>query len=418
MRVLWITPNVPELFRSAKTGKLNRGSGGWLDTAIEGLSVHIELYILIINNEFDEGILNQDGVTFRTINYRSGVFDPSSALNVKLKKTIFEIKPDIVDFQGLEFCYASIAVELSNHFQIIGTLQGIAFEIYREYCGGFIKRDIEQNTTFVERLMKRSLFQQREKMKVRAQHELKAIKNIKTFCGRTFWDKNYIKNLVPDSNYYHIPRISKPIFHENRWTKKALDEKVLKVFVSQAHVPYKGLHDIIVASYILSNRINKKILIKVAGRSSFVKKKMGYYIPTSYGRIIQKLRKKYMKNIEITFLGSLDATNYSAELLTSHMYVQASYVENSPNGLREALLSGVPSVASDVGGTRSIIQNNKCLTYKKGDVVELSDAMSAICQEIEKHPTEKPFSSNKLSEVTPSEIIQTYLRCYEDTLGQ
>lgn len=39
------------------------------------------------------------------------------------------------------------------------------------------------------------------------------------------------------------------------------------------------------------------------------------------------------------------------------MYVHPAYIDNSPNALCEAMLLGVPCIASYVGGIPSIIQN-------------------------------------------------------------
>ena len=42
-------------------------------------------------------------------------------------------------------------------------------------------------------------------------------------------------------------------------------------------------------------------------------------------------------------------------LLKANVFVQASSIENSPNSLGEAMLLGVPCVASNVGGTSDML---------------------------------------------------------------
>ena len=44
-------------------------------------------------------------------------------------------------------------------------------------------------------------------------------------------------------------------------------------------------------------------------------------------------------------------------LMTADVYVQVSHIENSPNSLCEAMLAGVPVVASYPGGTASRVQD-------------------------------------------------------------
>ena len=57
----------------------------------------------------------------------------------------------------------------------------------------------------------------------------------------------------------------------------------------------------------------------------------------------------------IKFTGYLNAEKYKEELLKSNVYVQASSVENSSNSLGEAMILGVPCVASYVGGTPDML---------------------------------------------------------------
>ena len=47
------------------------------------------------------------------------------------------------------------------------------------------------------------------------------------------------------------------------------------------------------------------------------------------------------------------------QYLNCNVFVSASTIENSPNSVGEALLLGVPVVASDVGGVSSIATHNE-----------------------------------------------------------
>jgi glycosyltransferase involved in cell wall biosynthesis len=46
-------------------------------------------------------------------------------------------------------------------------------------------------------------------------------------------------------------------------------------------------------------------------------------------------------------------------LLKSHVFVQTSSIENSPNSLGEAMLLGMPCVASSVGGTADMLRDKE-----------------------------------------------------------
>ncbi|MEE0726992.1 MAG: glycosyltransferase, partial [Clostridium saudiense] len=79
----------------------------------------------------------------------------------------------------------------------------------------------------------------------------------------------------------------------------------------------------------------------------------------TYGNYIQSLIKKYDLSHNIEFCGMLDAENMKRVLLESNVFVSASSLENSSNSLGEAMLLGVPCIASDVGGCADMIQHKK-----------------------------------------------------------
>ena len=59
----------------------------------------------------------------------------------------------------------------------------------------------------------------------------------------------------------------------------------------------------------------------------------------------------------VEFLGSLSAEQMKQEFLQANVFVLPSTVENSPNSLGEAMLLGLPCIASDVGGVSSLLEN-------------------------------------------------------------
>ena len=75
----------------------------------------------------------------------------------------------------------------------------------------------------------------------------------------------------------------------------------------------------------------------------------------------------------IDWLGRLDAEQLVAELLGAAVFAYPSHIDNSPNALCEALLVGVPTVASYVGGVPSLIDDGReGLLYPDGDPYALA----------------------------------------------
>lgn len=117
---------------------------------------------------------------------------------------------------------------------------------------------------------------------------------------------------------------------------------------------------------------------------------------TSYGFYLQTLVHKYGLEKNIQFVGNLNELEIKDMYLKSHVYVNASALENSSNSIGEAQLLGVPVVASFVGGTDTIVKNNETgLLYPSDDVVRLAAEVVKIFND-----------ANLACELSKKEIIQ------------
>ena len=74
---------------------------------------------------------------------------------------------------------------------------------------------------------------------------------------------------------------------------------------------------------------------------------------------MQGLIEKYGLKDHITFLGYLSEEQMHEQLLKSNVFVSASAIENHSTALGEAMISGVPSVASCVGGLQEMISHGE-----------------------------------------------------------
>ena len=98
------------------------------------------------------------------------------------------------------------------------------------------------------------------------------------------------------------------------------------------------------------------MMIKIAGINIF----NGNLIKgNSYGNYIKELIKQYQLDPNIEFLGSINAEKLKETLLESNLFICSSSIENSSNSLGEAMLLGVPCIASAVGGNVDMIENAK-----------------------------------------------------------
>ena len=119
----------------------------------------------------------------------------------------------------------------------------------------------------------------------------------------------------------------------------------------------KGLNVAIEALYILK-KYYPNIRLYVAG-SNFIKcdtlkEKLSI---STYGIFIKKLIDKYNLNENIRFTGPLDEEKMTEQYLKCNIFLSCSSIENSSNSVCEAMLLGVPIVASYVGGVTSLMDD-------------------------------------------------------------
>lgn len=76
------------------------------------------------------------------------------------------------------------------------------------------------------------------------------------------------------------------------------------------------------------------------------------------------------------FPGWVHGPSKASYLAKADIFILPSYSEGMPNSLMEAMASGIPSIATDVGAVKDLITNNESgLVIKVGDVKAISNAI-------------------------------------------
>jgi glycosyltransferase involved in cell wall biosynthesis len=104
-------------------------------------------------------------------------------------------------------------------------------------------------------------------------------------------------------------------------------------------------------------------------------------------RLTCKVRKvDDLAGLNIRLLGTLTEEAVADQLMHSDAYVQVSHIENSPNSVCEAMLAGVPVIASLAGGTGSLLRDGEHgVLLQDGDPYALAGAMREALEQPEKH---------------------------------
>ncbi len=324
-----------------------------------------------------------DGITY--YGFRENLNHPETydgTVENRFHVILDDFKPDIVHIFGTEFPHTLAVIRaFGRPERVLLGIQGVCGAIAREYMAG-IPEEVQASTTFRDRLKEDSLRQQQEKYKARAEYERESIMLTGNITGRTAFDKKETSDINPDARYFEMNETMRPSFYMGKWSEKKAEPH--SIFLSQGDYPLKGFHFVLQAMPAILAKYPDAHLY-VAGNNIIGKgkSKYPYFLRASaYGKYIKSLIGKNKLKKKVTMLGILDEQAMKEQFLKSSVFVCPSVVENSPNSLGEAMLLGVPVVASKTGGIPSMLNENKDgLLFEKGNPEDLAAKIIQIWDE-------------------------------------
>lgn len=357
MRLLWIC-NVPSIEASQKFDIKQLNVGGWLT----GLSISIskekdiELFYTFPLSGIKEITYRYDGVikyiAVPKKNMKSEKYDRN--FEIYFARLGQDIKPDIVHIFGTEYPHSLSAANVFDKNTTVISIQGMTSIYAMHYFSGLPIKILKRKTLF-ELIKKDSIFNQRNKFMIRGNFENQVVSNAKYIVGRTEWDKACTYFLNPKRHYFHCNETLRDPFYLDKWSIEKIER--YSIFISQATSPIKGFHHLLDAVALLIRKY-PNIKIYVSGIDLFKKKKMfGINIKKTYTKYILSKITSYELTNNITFVGSLNENEMKERFLKSNVFVSPSSIENSPNSLGEAMILGIPSISSFVGGVPTMLEH-------------------------------------------------------------
>lgn len=360
MKVLWIV-NIALPEAAKLIGEKGTPFGGWLIKSSQYLAYEEDVELVILFPK--KGIRGYKKIKGNKIDYYA--FEPIKTNNKEslrdnkiLEEIILDVKPDIVHIYGTEMPHSLAMINICNKHQIktVISIQGLV-SIIAKHMQANLPIKVICGCTFRNIIKGDNVLGLSKKFKESGRIEIEALKKCKNVIGRTLWDKACTNQINSQLAYYHCNETLRDEFYKHRWSADKCEK--YSIFMSQATYPIKGLHNMIEAMpIILKNFSECKLYIAgkdITSTRSF-KEKM---LITYYGKYIKSLIKKYNLEGKVIFTGSLDEKEMCKRYLKSNVFVSPSSIENSPNSLAEAMILGVPSVASDVGGVTDMIEHKK-----------------------------------------------------------
>ncbi|MEZ4358515.1 MAG: glycosyltransferase [Eubacteriales bacterium] len=363
MKVLWLCNSVPPMFAD-ELNMPKMAVGGWISgmlcrlSAMEDITIVVCFPVLDLDN-VKHGSVN--GVYYYALPQKNA--DPTKCnpyMEVYFEKILLDEKPDLIHIWGTEFPHTLSMVNVCDRLGLIDkaviNIQGVCSVIANHYLSA-LPLNIVKRYTFRDLIRHDNILKQREKFKLRGEFEVSAIKKVKHVIGRTTWDFAVTKQINPNINHHFCNEILRDEFYKHTWDLEKCEKH--SIFMSQGSYPIKGVHFMLEAVpmilkfypdthlYVTGEDITKCESLKDKIRIS------------SYGKYIKELISKYNIKDKVTFLGSLNESEMCSRFLRSNVFVSAASIENSPNSLCEAMILGVPCVASNVGGVADLLEHKK-----------------------------------------------------------
>ncbi len=352
MRVLWFS--ITSSCYSSRQA-LGYNGGGWvmsLENAIKGCGdIELGVAFEFASEKFKEVI---DGITYYPINVvnrkvamqrKLGIADDARLLMPHCLKIVEDFKPDIIQCFGTEWPFGLIAglVDVPVVIHMQGSMPSYYNVLYPPKYNKWTS--ILFNLLHLRPKALCRAWIDENKSRQRMVREFEIFRANKYFLGRTDWDRSLVKLFSPQAKYYHCEEALRESFWENAGKWKRHDQRNTMVFCTTGSGSlWKGLDVILKTASILKQNSSLDFKWKIIGR-------------VDNRRYVEWMENLSYEDSGVEFMGVLDQKQLALELLDSDVYVHPSYIDNSPNALCEAMLLGLPCVASMVGGVSSILSD-------------------------------------------------------------
>ena len=381
MKILWLAP-IPFIDDSSSH------PAPWVITLAKALvESGIDLTILNYNLKIEKKIVKKefDGIHLIYIKTPRTKKDILTLYKTRIKIVKNYLHSiisnyDLLHIHGSEHQYEVMALDLK--IPMVISIQGIIFEYIK------ILPILSNLKIYVG-------------WKISSIYEKKYLPYYKYFSCRTHWDTNCIKSINPKAKIYTIWEMIREDFFKDYFS----NEKKNILFVGGKN-PIKGLAELLQAYN--SSLQDKGLKLIILGNCDI-------------NDINEMINKYNYFNIDINNIecrGMENANGMIEAYKESFCMVHPTYIDNSPNSVCEAQLSGLPVIATDVGGVASLISDKETglLIGRESKDIELAVDKLLNNDELRKHISVKSRQIAR-ERHDPELIVQQTLDMYNDILG-
>jgi glycosyltransferase involved in cell wall biosynthesis len=369
MKVLWFSLSPCSSTKRFGKEKLIQG---WMISLENAIKHSISLEIAYASDR-EEAPFDYEGVRYYPIflkgksikdkfkNIYGSQADKDKELLPLLKNTIEQSNPDIVHIHGTESFFCSVTKAIIDK-PIVYSIQGFLAPIAEQYFAGFPLSELKKHDTLKSRLLNKSTIAKYNKFLYDVERERVALESADNIIGRTKWDCAISRLYNPNASYYTVNEILRPPFYIALWEKEAFNKRLTIISTLSPGV-YKGYETLLKAAALLKRYASFEFEWRVIGCTN----------NSTMVKTAEEMTGLNSANCNIRLLGMKNAEELAQELKAADLYCHTSHIENSPNSVCEAMILGMPVIATFVGGTDSMLEHEKeGILYQDGDSYALA----------------------------------------------
>ncbi len=253
-----------------------------------------------------------------------------------------QFDPDVIHIHGTEQNFGWLSTRSGLDVPSVISLQGLTSVCWRHDLGGMSEREARRLASPKDRLLREGLVQNQRRRYRESRCETEILARGRAFIGRTRWDRAHLRARNTGALYFHCDEVMRAPFLKGGRVFRGV--RPATVFTCVQPEPLKGLHVLLRAMATVRKRFPSATL-RVAGRrwgSGWRARGFENYL----NGLLDELDMRRC----VEFLGPLDGEALAEELKIAAAAAIPSFVDNSSNSLAEAMLMGVPAVASFAGG--------------------------------------------------------------------
>lgn len=416
MKILWLCNTIPSAVRRALGG--SPADGMWMEHVLSDIRRlgGIDLRLLCPGAETSGKL--EDGTEYALFTEKKA-YVYNRGLEECFTRQLREFQPEVIHIWGAEYGHALAMVNAAKNAgmekRTVISIQGLCSIIARHYCEG-LPHWVCQRSSFRDFLRQDNVLQQQHIFERRGRLERMALERTSHVIGRTDWDRAITRQYNPEVTYHFCNETLRQCFYQGSWRYR--DCKKHRIFISSCLYPLKGFHYLLEAFETVLTEF-PDATICVPGQSIFPANLEQRLRQEYYCRYMERFCREGGLTDKITFLGTLSAEQMKAAFLEANVFVMPSTIENSPNSLGEAMLLGVPCVASDVGGVSNLLHPGEGYVYQSTAPYMLAHyIMEVFRQQEQAEQMGRLASSHARQTHDPEKNLEALLNTYREIAGR